>query len=151
VTAKTRLKFLMKKTVFVINNSPIVQSKIEDDSITRNFFLRLGNTTVNTFELLNESQIGNNKKYPTPKNAYEVNIDTFRMAAPSNSSITQNMDIYTSIEKSGCNFTMMMYYYTDKQLLVTEDIFTTYKGGIIPMTYALSYIDKYPVLQNNTI
>jgi len=151
ITMRTKIKFLLKKTIFVINNSPIVQSKIDDGTIDNQFFLRLGNQTINTFELLNESQINNNTKYPTPKNSYEVNINTFRMIAPSNNGLTTNIDMYKSIKNLGCNFTMMMYYYTDKQLLITEDIFTTYKGGIIPMTYALSYIDKYPVIQNNVI
>ena len=61
---------------------------------------------------------------------------------------TKNVDnkyqIYPTIRDYGSNFSLFKYYETDWKLLNCEKLFKHYNYGIIPMTYALSYIDIYP-------
>jgi hypothetical protein len=148
VTPNTPMKYLMEKIIIVIQNTNTLQNMIDADEINGSLFFRINNTTNSPFELMNETMINDMNKPPSAKNTYEISKNHFRMVAPSNNGLSSNMDIYKTIQNVGANFTMMMYYYADRQLLLTEDIFTTYKGGIIPMTFGLQYITKYPVIQN---
>ena len=151
VTMNMPMKYLMGKTIFVIHNTTTVRNLMEDDQMDATLFLMVGDTTDKAFELMNETQIDKPDNPPTTLDTDKVKVNRMRMVAPSNSGIKSNLDIYKMIQNVGSHFSMMMYYYADKQLLLTEDIFNTYKGGILPMTYGLQYIQKYPVIQDMKI
>lgn len=151
VTMNTPMKYLMGKTVFIIDNTTTVRNLMEDDHLEPSLFLMVGDTTDKAFQLMNETQIDKPDHPPVSVDSDKVKVDRMRMVAPSNSGIKSNLDIYKMIQNVGSHFSMMMYYYADKQLLLTEDIFATYKGGILPMTYGLQYIQKYPVIQDMKI
>jgi hypothetical protein len=93
------------------------------------------------------STIDLSKFYASPPNPLSYTTTDSKLLTqivPVNHKRSQtNPNIYSSIKNYGNQITMMQYYVYDTNLINHEQMFKQYNGGIVPMTYCLTYISNY--------
>lgn len=143
VNKNTKIGDICNKVIFIFNNDG-------NDGIYNNMTAGAADSIIKyTYSDLDEGQQPKITPVPKKSGSNSMDLDKLRLVTihdeAYNTKNTQNQyQIYASIRDYGCNFSLFKYYETDWKLLNTEKLFKHYNYGILPMAYALNYMNIYP-------
>jgi hypothetical protein len=115
-------------------------------------------SSIHKYNLLSDSTLSTKYYYQLYPNSFMSSPPTttgsntvsfkdpnqFVMVLPDTNKGSQpNLNIFSSIQNYGYQMNMFQYHVNDMLLVENEDIFNTYNGGIIPISYCLSYTSNY--------
>lgn len=143
VTKDTPIGDICGKVIFICNNDD------SDNMGYTNMTNAEDSVIIKTYADIDNEKISPNPPSAKSMSSNEVNLDKLTLVTIKDSEyntkdVNNNYQIYPIIKNFGCNFALFKYYDTDWKLLNCEKLFKHYNNGIIPMTYALSYINIYP-------
>jgi len=129
-----RVLFLMDKT-----NNP--QYSYNDDKIGN---LINGETGGSTFQTYNYGKIKNSiRTPPVIKDDYQTTtIITEKIVMPETLERYPSPSIIDMVVNYGVQITLYPFYNNNEQLIIYEKLFNENKSAIIPMAYAISYLDN---------
>lgn len=84
------------------------------------------------------------KRPPKIIDTAKTNVNDFTVVnAAKNKSSQSNPNILSSISNYGNQINLMQYYVRDTNLLIGENMFSTYGFGMVPIAYCIGYAEDY--------
>jgi hypothetical protein len=137
----------LKRKIIIIFEKEASGGILESNMSSMYKYNLLSNSTLSTkyYYQLYPNSFSSSPPTTTGSNTVSLKDPTqFVMVLPDTNKGSQpNLNIFSSIQNYGYQMNMFQYNVNDMLLVENEDIFNTYNGGIIPISYCLSYTSNY--------
>lgn len=143
VSRFTKLSQITKKLIVVFDSDDYYYVR-KDGFNSSDIVNMLSNSE--SLKRIKYSEINTNKyKLVPPKTLTETTTDVadFKVLVPDNDvkDIQTNPNPFIAIKSYGIQIVANQYYVPDEHIINTETMFSSRNGGIVPMSYCLSYIN----------
>jgi hypothetical protein len=143
VSRFTKLSQIVKKLVVVFDSDDYYYVR-KDGFNSSDYVNMLSNSE--SLKRIKYSEINTNKyKLVPPKTLTETTTDVadFKLLVPENDmkDVQTNPNPFIAIKSFGIQIVANQYYVADEHIVNTETMFSSRNGGIVPMSYCLSYIN----------